>query len=42
MGSRSVRQLIEKVLFTTSPERVFQPDFGAGLFARTRSNWRSD
>lgn len=31
--SGHVRQLIEQVLFTTPPERVFRPDFGAGVKA---------
>ncbi|MCX6629448.1 MAG: GPW/gp25 family protein, partial [Candidatus Solibacter sp.] len=31
--SQHVRQLIEKVLFTIPPERVFRPDFGAGVLA---------
>jgi len=31
--SEHVRQLIEQVLFTTPPERVFRLDFGAGVKA---------
>jgi phage baseplate assembly protein W len=31
--AQHVRQLVEQVLFTTPPERVFRPEFGAGAKA---------